>query len=131
MTTHSDDGVCSFEWGCKASLRSDLSQQRNVCMNSSQDYLDEVTAENPDIVFYPEYTPALLGLSYMFGEEPRLVYDYDGVIAIIMKDSDMTMDEALDYFEFNVMGTYAGKATPCFMKRRLPEGVPGSTLAFY
>ena len=100
-------------------------------MQSSQDYLDEVAAENPDIVFYPEYTPALLGVSYMFGEEPRLVYDYDGVLAIIMKDGDLTMDEALDYFEFNVLGAYIGPTTPCFMKKRPPGGPAGSTLTFY
>ena len=99
-------------------------------MQSSEDYLDEISSIYPDIVYFPEYTPALLGIAHQFGSEPKLVYDYNGVLAIIMLDGDMLLEEAQDHFEFNVAGTYAGPTTPILMERRLLEEPAGSTLGF-
>jgi len=33
-----------------------------------------------------------------------------------MEDSEMTEEEALDYFEYNVIGSYMGDGTPIFIR---------------
>jgi len=42
-----------------------------------------------------------------------LIYDYEKVIEILMKD-EMDRDEAEDFFSFNILGAYMGEKTPLF-----------------
>jgi len=49
-----------------------------------------------------------------YGEESRLVYRIDKVLEILMKD-EMTYDDALEYFKFNIEGAYMGKRTPLYV----------------
>jgi hypothetical protein len=37
-------------------------------------------------------------------------------IDILMKRDDMTEEEAVEYFEFNVTGSYVGENTPVFVE---------------
>ena len=43
-----------------------------------------------------------------------VLYNKNTCIEILMKDSEMTEDEAIDYFYYNVIGSYVGEYTPCF-----------------
>ncbi len=66
-------------------------------------------------VIYPDLTPALVGMVMRFGQEPIACYDYDKVIAQYMADG-MTDEEAVEFFEFNVIGAWVGDRTPCFIR---------------
>jgi hypothetical protein len=46
-----------------------------------------------------------------------VVYDADKCIELLLADSDMTTDDAWEYFEFNVEGAWVGEGTPVFMRR--------------
>jgi hypothetical protein len=46
--------------------------------------------------------------------EGRLVYSVDKVIEILMKD--MTEQEAIEFYEFNIECAYVGERTPIFIK---------------
>jgi hypothetical protein len=60
---------------------------------------------------------AFLGLMMHFNVlEPIACYDYDRVIQGFMADG-MTEEEAVEYFEFNVIGAYVGPRTPCYVRR--------------
>lgn len=41
----------------------------------------------------------------------RIIYSTKKCIDILM-DQEMTMEEAIEYFDFNVSGTYLGEKTP-------------------
>ena len=43
-----------------------------------------------------------------------LVYSVEKCLDVLMQQG-MTMDEAVDYFEFNVGGAYMGEQTPIFV----------------
>lgn len=45
----------------------------------------------------------------------RIVYDVDKIINILMKD-DMSVDDAFDFYEYNILGAYVGEKTPLFIK---------------
>lgn len=59
---------------------------------------------------------AILGLGRRCGQPDLLVYDADKCVAILMKDG-MTDEEAMEYFEFNVVGSWMGEGTPIFLYR--------------
>ena len=60
------------------------------------------------------FDDAILGLGRRCGQPDLLVYDVDKCITILMKDG-MTDEEAIEYFEFNVVGSYVGEGTPIFL----------------
>lgn len=45
----------------------------------------------------------------------RIVYDIDQVITVLMRD-DMSMDEAYDFYYYNIVGSYVGENTPIFIR---------------
>ena len=47
--------------------------------------------------------------------EGRLVYSVDKVIEILMAQ-DMTLNEAIEFYEFNIECAYVGERTPIFIK---------------
>jgi hypothetical protein len=62
------------------------------------------------------FNDAILGVGMRFGNE-FMVYDYDKVIAILMNDESMTEEDAIDYWTFNMVGSWVGEETPAFLKR--------------
>ena len=60
------------------------------------------------------FDDAILGLGRRCGQPDLLVYDVDKCITILMKDG-MTDEEAIEYFEFNVVGAWMGEGTPIFL----------------
>jgi len=80
----------------------------------SPDKILEVMAEvNPEAIVYDNLKSALVGIATQFNKS-ILVYDYQKCIDIIMDDG-MTREEAEEYFNFNVLGCWAGEHTPCFI----------------
>ena len=69
-------------------------------------------------VLFTGFEEAILGitLSNHAVEEAVVAYDYHKCIDILMQDG-MTEEEAVEYFDFNVIGTYAGPRTPIFIER--------------
>ena len=49
----------------------------------------------------------------------KIVYDIDEVINILIRDG-MEVDEAIEYYEYNIAGAYVGENTPSFI-RVIPE----------
>jgi hypothetical protein len=46
----------------------------------------------------------------------KIVYDIDEVINILIIDG-MDVDEAIEFYEYNIVGSYVGEKTPVFMRR--------------
>ena len=49
------------------------------------------------------------------GVQPRLIYDANKIIQKMVKDDGMAEEEAQEFFEFNVLGSYVGEGTPWFL----------------
>ena len=49
-------------------------------------------------------------------EAPRLVYDIDKILENLMGDG-IDEEEAEEFFEYNIIGSYMGKQTPLFINR--------------
>jgi hypothetical protein len=59
---------------------------------------------------------AILGVVNRFGQDPILCYDYEKVISQLVTDG-MSMEEAVEWFDFNIIGAWVGDGTPCFIVR--------------
>jgi hypothetical protein len=45
----------------------------------------------------------------------KIVYDIDEVINILIRDG-MEVDEAIEFYEYNIAGSYVGENTPSFIR---------------
>ena len=57
------------------------------------------------------YDEALVGVT----TDGLAVYDNYKIISILMERDGMDEDEAIEFFDFNIAGSYIGEETPIFM----------------
>ena len=62
------------------------------------------------------FDDCLVGLGFRFGNRGTLIYDQAKVIEKLMQDSNMTEEEAFEYYEFNILGAYVGENMPIFVE---------------
>ena len=72
----------------------------------------QAEAEAGDGVMYlVGFDDAYMGTIRQFNTEMSL-YDYEKIIESLMED--MSKEDAVEYFEFNVVGAWMGPGTPAF-----------------
>lgn len=76
--------------------------------------LQDVIEQYPDeqLLKADGFDEAVIGVTYYKGQL-LLVYDTGKCIELLAKD--MTMEEATEYFDYNVQGSYMGDSTPIFV----------------
>lgn len=64
------------------------------------------------------FDEAFIGVAHRFGfYAPVAVYDREVCIEILMRDG-ANYEEADEYFEYNVLGSWVGEQTPIFIDRQ-------------
>ena len=63
------------------------------------------------------FDKAFLGVASRFNMEDVFAYDKDECIAILCRRDNMSYDDAVEFFEVNVLGAWVGKKTPLFLKK--------------
>ena len=58
---------------------------------------------------------AVIGMGNSFGRRNVLVYDSEKIIHKLMKRDKMTYEEAGEFFEYNIVGSYNGPGMPIFV----------------
>lgn len=74
---------------------------------------EELSEEYGDLLFADGFDDAILGVAERIGMEAVVAYSTPKIIEILSRD--MTEDEAVEYFEFNILGAYVGERTPVFI----------------
>ena len=76
---------------------------------------EDIEAINPDAYLAVGLDDAIIGIGHQSRSAPVVIYDYDKCIDIFMKNNDWDYEEAMEWMEFNVVGTYIGEGMPIFM----------------
>jgi len=63
-----------------------------------------------------QYDHAIMGICYSFGGEAKTAYDLDKIIKVLMEEDGMTNEEAEEFFDFNILGSYVGETTPVYIR---------------
>lgn len=77
---------------------------------SVKEQLGEV---NPDALLADGFEDCFIGMTC--GATSLAVYDYDACVELLMIRDTMTYGGAVEFMEFNVVGSYMGKETPLFV----------------
>jgi hypothetical protein len=80
----------------------------------TQSKLDQILELYPDDTFIiaDGFDDAIIGVD---DNNLKIVYDIDEVINILIREG-MSVDEAIEYYEYNIAGAYVGENTPSFIR---------------
>jgi hypothetical protein len=81
----------------------------------TKEFIDNYVDENfPDeeILIPDGFEEAFIGIAIQF-TKPIAIFDRQKCIEILCRD--MSYEEAIDYFSYNVQGSYVGENTPAFL----------------
>ena len=79
---------------------------------------EALSQDNPEALLADGLEDAFVGYGYAFGSKALAIYDEEKCIEIFMKRDEMTREDAIDFFYYNVKGAFVGDGTPIFMTPR-------------
>ncbi len=82
-------------------------------MDIRENIVDKFNDE--ELLFADGFDDCIIGVASRFGQEDIVAYDKDKCIKKLMTDG-MTNEEAIEYFEYNIIGAYVGEKTPTFIQ---------------
>lgn len=90
-----------------------------------EDDLLEVLTES-EALLADGFEDALIGYVQQGPGDPVALYDRSRCIEILVSRDEMTYEEAIEFFDFNVQGAWVGEKTPAFavLLQKPPEPVP-------
>ena len=68
---------------------------------------------DPELLYADGYDDCILGMTFR-EEVPVVLYSENQVIENLAQQ--MPLDEAVEYFDFNIKGAYVGDRTPVFLE---------------
>ena len=71
-------------------------------------------AMDENLLFLDGYDKCIIGLGGRINCGPVVVYDGDAIVKILAKD--MTLDEAEEFYSFNIEGAWVGDKTPILVR---------------
>jgi len=87
-------------------------------MDSIRNILDEYAEGS---VILEGFNDAIIGVTEEFGRGSRILYSKDKILEILTSDNQMDILEAIEYYEFNILGSYLGEGTPIFLDKTINE----------
>jgi len=67
--------------------------------------------EDEECLIADGFDDAVIGILY--GIEPKAVYSVRKIVDILMED--MSYEDAVEHFEYNIAGSYVGEKTPLYV----------------
>lgn len=61
------------------------------------------------------FDEAILGSSTSVGRGETILYSTQKILGIMMKRDGMSYEEAIEFFDFNIIGSYNGEGMPSFL----------------
>ena len=84
----------------------------------AEDIKEHLAELNEEAILYDDYDEALIGIGHRNGSGAIAAYDLDKVFKELEKilGPECSEEDVIEYFDYNVMGTWAGEYTPIFIE---------------
>lgn len=73
--------------------------------------IDEIKESNPEALFADGFDNSILG----YDTKGRVVYSVDSILETLTERDGMSVEEAQEYFYFNIEGAFVGEYTPIYI----------------
>ena len=105
ITLDKDQEICSDE---SMDIIKKLKEDREI---SKKALIEEIKENNPEAMFADGFDDSILG----YDTKGRVVYSVDSILETLTERDSMSVDEAREYFYFNIDGAYVGEYTPIYI----------------
>ena len=76
---------------------------------------EEIADINPEALLCDGFDEAIIGMAERINLGPVVAYDVDKIINILMERDEMTYEDAIEYFDYNILGAWMGENTPVYV----------------
>lgn len=81
--------------------------------------LDELFENATGAIVLDGFNDAIIGIVEEFGNGPRILYSRDKILEILQNRDEMSFQDAIDFYDFNILGMYAGEQNPVILYQTL------------
>jgi len=67
------------------------------------------------------FETAFVAVGFRYNGNDIAVYDYDLCIDVLIQRDEMSLQEAYEFMDYNVVGSYVGEQTPLFIRTKTYE----------
>ena len=64
------------------------------------------------------FDSAVIGVGERNNTDSMIVYDYNKMVNVLMTRDGMTYEEAEEYIDFNIVGSWIGDTTPIIVNKK-------------
>lgn len=76
---------------------------------------EEVAEYNEEALICDGFDEAIIGVAERINLGPVAAYSVEKILDILVERDGMTYEEALEYFQYNIIGAWMGEYTPVFI----------------
>lgn len=88
-------------------------------MDNREDIRVEIQEINPEALLCDGFDDAIIGMAERINLGPVVAYSVEKIIKILIDRDGMSMEEAYEYYSFNIVGSWMGEFTPIFVEKIL------------
>jgi hypothetical protein len=74
---------------------------------------------------------AIIGIVEEFGNGKRVLYSKDKIIQKLCLQDGMTLEEAHEYYDYNILGLHAGEQNAVFLDMEIEPMLKGDGYKYY
>lgn len=83
--------------------------------------IKEILEINPDVLLCDGFDDAIIGIAERINLGPVVAYSVEKIINILIERDGMTHEDASEYFDYNILGSWMGDNTPIFITKIIYE----------
>lgn len=76
---------------------------------------EEIAEINPDALLCDGFDDAIIGMAERINLGPVVAYSVSKIIQVMIDRDGMTYEEALEFYDYNIVGSWMGENTPIFI----------------
>ena len=77
--------------------------------------IDDINEQAEGAILLDGLNDAIIGIVEEFGNGPRVLYSKNKVLQILEDRDGMSPFEAVEFYEYNILGLFAGEQNPIFL----------------
>ncbi len=78
--------------------------------------IEEIKEQAEGAIILDGLDDAIVGMAEEFGNGPRIVYSKSKIFKILMERDGMEEIEAIEFYEFNILGLFASPQNAIFLE---------------
>lgn len=78
---------------------------------------EEIEEINPEALLCDGFDEAIIGMAERINLSHVVAYDVDKMLEIMIERDGMTYEEAMEYFDYNILGAWMGEYTPVYIRK--------------